>query len=199
MPVKAETQTRITAGEWRGRALVTPRHGRDLRPTTAMVRQALFNMLGEHTRGARVVDLYAGAGTVGFEALSRGAAHVTFVERDRSALEYIQASADKLGCRDRCRTVAADVVDWLRARPIQLAEATLVFLDAPYKDDSLDEALRLLGESPPPLVVCEHHRARRLPEALGGLARVRESVYGTTRLTILRRASDAVTKGVQTD
>jgi 16S rRNA (guanine966-N2)-methyltransferase len=197
MPVKAET--RITAGEWRGRSLVTPRHGLAIRPTTSLVRQALFNMLGDLVVGARVVDLYAGAGTVGFEALSRGAAHVTFVEKDRAALDCVVASAEKLGCRDRCRTAAADVVAWLRSRPRDLTEATLVFLDAPYKDDGVAEALRLLGESAPPLVVCEHHRARRLPERLGGLARVRESVYGTTRLTILRRDSAAVTTGVQAD
>ena len=185
MPVM--TETRITAGEWRGRALVTPRQGRALRPTTAMVRQAMFNILGDSVVDARVVDLYAGAGTVGFEALSRGAAHVTFVEHEGAVLDCVTATAAKLECGRRCRAVRADVVAWLRARPRELADAGLVFLDAPYKDDSVEVALRLLGESPPPIVVCEHHRARRLPERIGGLARVRESVYGTTRLTILRR------------
>ncbi len=193
-------ETRITAGEWRGRALVTPKHGMAVRPTTSLVRQALFNMLGDTVAGARMVDLYAGAGTVGFEALSRGAAQVTFVERDRGVLESVLASAAKLGCRDRVRTVVADVVTWLRGGPREVREADLVFLDAPYKDDSVEEALRLLGESPPALVVCEHHRARRLPERLGGLARVRESVYGSTRLTILRRdPAPVATRGAQTD
>jgi 16S rRNA (guanine966-N2)-methyltransferase len=193
-------ETRITAGEWRGRALVTPRHGRDLRPTTALVRQALFNILGDRVAGARVVDLYAGAGTVGFEALSRGAAHASFVERDRAVLDCVLQSADRLGCRDRVRTVPAEVVTWLRGRPREVAAADVVFLDAPYKDDTVGDALRLLGEQPPALVVCEHHRARRLPERLGGLARVRESAYGTTQLTILRRDLAAVsTTGVTTD
>lgn len=198
MPTTAET--RITAGEWRGRALVTPRHGREVRPTTAMVRQAMFNMLGDLVVDARFVDLYAGAGTVGFEALSRGAAHATFVESDRAALECVLATAQKLGCRDRVRTVAADVVTWLRGHPRELDQAAIVFLDAPYKDEGVAEALRLLGERPPPLVVCEHHRARRLPETLGGLARVRESVYGATRLTIFRRdTTQSTTTGVQPD
>jgi len=198
MPVTAET--RITAGEWRGRSLVTPRHRREVRPTTSMVRQALFNMLGDLVPGARVVDLYAGAGTVGFEALSRGAAQAVFVERDRQVLECVTATADKLGCRDRVRTVGAEVVTWLRARPREVAQADVVFLDAPYKDEGVLEALRLLGESPPALVVCEHHRARRLPERIGGLARVRESVYGTTLLTILKRAAaDVESHGVQAD
>jgi len=192
-------ETRITAGAWRGRALVTPRHGRELRPTTAMVRQALFNMLGDAIVDAKVVDLYAGAGTVGFEALSRGAAQVIFVERDRTALECVLQTADKLGCRDRVRTVGGDVVGWLQRRPREVAQADVVFLDAPYRDDGVETALRLLGEQPPALVVCEHHRARRLPERLGGLARIRESVYGTTQLTILRRDLAAVSTGDQAD
>jgi 16S rRNA (guanine966-N2)-methyltransferase len=198
MPTMAET--RITAGQWRGRALVTPRHGREVRPTTAMVRQALFNILGDTVRDARLVDLYAGAGTVGFEALSRGARQVTFVEKDRAALECVQQTAEKLGCRDRVRTVPMDVVTWLRGGPREAREADVVFLDAPYKDEGVAEALRLLGEAPPALVVCEHHRARHLPERLGGLARVRESAYGTTALTILRREPiHPTTTGAQID
>jgi 16S rRNA (guanine966-N2)-methyltransferase len=199
MPESA--QTRITAGQWRGRALVTPRGGTSLRPTTAMVRQALFNILGELVVDATVIDLYAGAGTVGFEALSRGARRVTFVERDRAALECISATAAKLGCTDRMTAVPAEVVGWLRSRSREVVGADVVFLDAPYKDDSVDVALRLLGERPPALVVCEHHRARRLPETVGRLTRIRESTYGATRLTILRRddAADIPTPGGQPD
>ena len=191
-------ETRITAGEWRGRALVTPRDGRALRPTTALVRQALFNMLGDRIVDARVVDLYAGAGTVGFEALSRGAAHVTFVERTRAGLDCIALSAERLRCEARVRAVAAEVVGWLRSRPRELTQADVVFLDAPYKDEGVVEALRLLGESPPGLVVCEHHRARHLPEREGRLVRVRQATYGTTGLTILGRAAPTTT-GEQPD
>jgi 16S rRNA (guanine966-N2)-methyltransferase len=189
MPTSA--QTRITAGQWRGRSLVTPRGGMSMRPTTAMVRQALFNILGDAVVDATFIDLYAGAGTVGFEALSRGARRVTFVERDRAALECIHATAEKLHTADRVRAVTAEVVSWLRANSQATSQADIVFLDAPYKDDSVDDALRLLGDSPPALVVCEHHRARHLPERVGRLARQRESTYGATRLTILRRDDQA--------
>lgn len=186
MPTTA--QTRITAGEWRGRALVTPRSGRELRPTTSMVRLALFNILGDAVRDAEFLDLYAGAGTVGFEALSRGARRVTFVERDRAAVDCIAASAEKLRCQDRVSAQQAEVVAWLRANPRATERAGIAFLDAPYRDEaSADHSLRLLGEHPPALVVCEHHRAHRLPDRTGRLARVRESTYGATRLTILRR------------
>jgi len=190
MPTSA--QTRITAGQWRGRALVTPRGGLSLRPTTSLVRQAMFNILGDAVQDALFVDLYAGAGTVGFEALSRGAQRATFVERDRGALDCITATADKLGARDRVSTQPADVVAWLRANPRATEAADIVFLDAPYQDEAgVDEALRLLGEHPPALVVCEHHRARHLPDSIGRLARIRESTYGATRLTILRRDDSA--------
>lgn len=186
MPTTA--QTRITAGEWRGRALVTPRGGRELRPTTSMVRLALFNILGDAVEDAAVLDLYAGAGTVGFEALSRGARRVTFVERERAAVECILATAGKLGCQDRVSAQQAEVGAWLRANPRAAGQADVAFLDAPYRDEAgADRALALLGEHPPALVVCEHHRAHRLPERIGGLARIRESTYGATRLTILRR------------
>jgi 16S rRNA (guanine966-N2)-methyltransferase len=185
MPTSA--QTRITAGEWRGRALVTPKGGTNLRPTTSLVRQALFDILGDRIDGANFIDLYAGAGTVGFEALSRGAARVTFVERHRRTLRLVEQTAERLGCAARCRLVAADALAWIRRGPAEIAAADLVFLDAPYKDQGLLAVLDALGAQSPPLVVCEHHRAARLPDAVGGLERVRESAYGTTRLSFYRR------------
>ena len=181
--------TRITAGAWRGRQVDTP-PGLATRPTTSLVRQALFNILGD-VDGAAVVDLFAGAGTVGFEALSRGAARVTFVERDRPTLRLVARTAERLGCADRCRLVAADALAWVRGRPPDLAGADLVYLDAPYRDTGAIAVLGALGAQSPPLVVCEHHRAAMLPDAVGGLERVREATYGTTRLTFFRRVGAA--------
>jgi 16S rRNA (guanine(966)-N(2))-methyltransferase RsmD len=178
--------TRITAGVWRGRAVETP-PGLETRPTTSLVRQALFNILGD-VGGAAVLDLYAGAGTVGFEALSRGAARVTFVERHRPTLGLVAQTAERLGCADRCRLVVADALSWVRGRPSDLAAADLAFVDAPYRDRGLLDVLDALGAESPPLVVCEHHRAATLPDAVGGLRRVREATYGATRLSFFRRA-----------
>jgi 16S rRNA (guanine966-N2)-methyltransferase len=183
MPVVA--QTRVTGGEWRGRLLDTPRE-QLFRPTRSMVREALFNILGDEVVGAHVVDLFAGAGTVGFEALSRGAADVQFVDRDERALAHVRATAQRLQCAARCRLVRSDALDWTRSRPQELAAATLVFLDAPYRDDAVLEVLDTLGKDPPPLVVCEHHRARALPDRIGKLAVVRRGRYGITDLSLLR-------------
>ena len=179
-------QTRITAGEWRGRVVGTP-PGREVRPTRAMVRQSVFNILGTGVVGARMIDLYAGAGTVGFEALSRGAASVTFVERHREALALIAKTAERFGCRDRCTLVGADVPRWLRGAAAQTAEADLCYVDAPYQDPELDRVLELLGAAPPRLVVCEHHRAREIPEQIGNLTRFREARYGLTIISFLQR------------
>ncbi len=186
MPVTA--QTRVTGGEWRGRLLSTPRE-QLLRPTRAVVREALFNILGDEVVDARVVDLFAGAGTVGFEALSRGARDVHFVDRDERALAHVRATAETLQCAERIRPVRADALRWVRSRPPELAAATLVFVDAPYRDDIVLEVLDALGTAPPPVVVCEHHRARSLPDRIGKLAVVRRGRYGITDLSVLRPAA----------
>jgi 16S rRNA (guanine966-N2)-methyltransferase len=192
MPVRLKTgpkhlaQTRITAGEWRGRVVSTP-SGREVRPTRAMVRQSVYDILGARVVGARMLDLYAGAGTVGFEALSRGAATATFVERHREALALIASTAERFGCRDRCSLVGADVPRWLRGASAQTEEADLCYVDAPYRDPELERVLELLGAAPPRLVVCEHHRAREIPEHIGNLTRFREARYGLTTISFLQR------------
>ena len=181
--------TRITAGEWRGRVIETPR-GLQVRPTRSLIRQSLFNILGPSVEGMAVLDLYAGAGTVGFEALSRGAASATFVDHDRVPLACIAATVERLGCGERCHAVRSDVAAWLRRSPATVAAADLAFVDAPYRDDELDATLELLGAHPPELVVCEHHAKRRLPERIGSLERARETRHGLTTLTFLRRSTD---------
>jgi 16S rRNA (guanine966-N2)-methyltransferase len=160
-----------------------------------MVREALFNILGDEVAGADLVDLFAGAGTVGFEALSRGARSVTFVDRDPRALAHVRATAERLRCGERCRPISSEALRWVRSRPAALREAAIVFLDAPYQDDTVLDVLEALGEAPPPVVVCEHHRARPLPERIGGLALVRRGRYGITDLSFLRPAELEVGTG----
>src|SRR5579864_4606804 len=105
--------TRVTAGEKRGRRLKTP-PGRATRPTTALVREALFNIIGDSIRGARVLDLFAGAGTLGIEALSRGAASATFVERDRRCATIVAENLAAIGFANHGDVASADVIEWLR-------------------------------------------------------------------------------------
>ncbi len=132
---------RIIAGEFRGRRLVAP-SGPATRPTTDRVREAWFSMIGRPGRLA--VDLYAGTGALGFEALSRGAERVFFVERRRPALIAIRKNAEALGVSERIRILSVDVAD---ARPALLREGPfdLIMADPPWTDfDAAQAALRRL-------------------------------------------------------
>ena len=180
--------TRVTAGSSRGRRLKTP-PGRSTRPTTSLVREALFNIIGDSIRGARVLDLFAGAGTLGIEALSRGAASATFVERDRTCATIVAENLTATGFAQQGDVATADAIDWLRAHDGDLATYNLLLLDPPYQDGAtLTAALEALDHAPlrdQALLVVEHHRSQPLP-ALQRLSLVRERDYGTTRLTFFR-------------
>ena len=124
---------RFIAGEWRGRKLTTPA-GRSTRPTADRTRETLFSMLASRLgsfEGLRVADLYAGSGALGLEALSRGAAHATFVESDRAALKAIEANVEALGAaaRSSVRAMSADALP--ATNPFDL-----VFADPPYEPGS---------------------------------------------------------------
>jgi 16S rRNA (guanine966-N2)-methyltransferase len=139
---------RVVAGELRGRRIVAPA-GTSTRPTTEIVREATFNALGSRDLvvDAHIADLYAGSGAIGIEALSRGAEHCTFVERDRDALRALRTNLDTLELTDRSRIVTGDVLAVAAA-----IDAELVFADPPYDFAAWD---RLLGALRAPFVVAE--------------------------------------------
>ena len=105
---------RISAGAARGRRLTVP-EGLSIRPTSDRVRQAIFNVLGQFFDGERVLDLFAGSGAMGLEALSRGAGRLTLVEQDREAIRAIEANLRMLGWEERARVVRGDVGAFLRS------------------------------------------------------------------------------------
>jgi 16S rRNA (guanine966-N2)-methyltransferase len=167
---------RVVAGELRGRRLVAPA-GETTRPTTDKVRQAVFNSLESMgiVDGAEVLDLFAGSGAMGIEALSRGAAHCTFVERERSAVAALRENIARLGLAGRTTVVVADVWSWPGlARPVDLA-----IVDPPYTFDAWDD---LLNRIEAPYVVCE--AAREVPAPAGRLT-MRVRSYGRTTVTLL--------------
>ena len=179
--------TRITAGTHRGRMLRTP-PGLHTRPTTALVREALFNTIGASIEGATVLDLFSGAGTIGIEALSRGAARATFVERARACATIVAENLATTGFAPCAEVHSADAFDWLKAHRRDLATYNLIVLDPPYRSTAAAESLRLLDTlplRPEALVVAEHHRAAVMP-ALQRLQPLRQRDYGTTRLSFYR-------------
>ena len=146
---------RVVAGDLRGRRLIAP-VGHVTRPTTDQTREAVFNSLGsmDVVRDARVLDLFAGSGALGIEALSRGAAHVTFVERDRAALAVIKQNLNALGLVDRATVVPQDALFWLRDRR-DSAPFDVAFVDPPYDFGEWPEILERLRSA---LVVAETGR-----------------------------------------
>ena len=174
---------RVSGGQARGRRLKAPKN---IRPTQGMVKLAIFNMVGPDIEGAQVLDLFAGSGALGIEALSRGAAGVTFVDQQPRGLAILRQNLDALGFKDRARLVRSDVVRWLAASHDAVRSADFVFLDPPYEDVVLDRALHALDRGVEDAVVlAEHSRRQQLP-ALQRLHVDRQRRYGDTIVTVLK-------------
>ena len=174
---------RVSGGEARGRRLKAPK---GIRPTQGMVKQAIFNLVGSDIAGAEVLDLFAGSGALGIEALSRGAAGVTFVDHQPRGLAILRQNLDVLGLKERARIVRGDVVRWLEASPDAVKRAGIFFLDPPYDDIVLERALKVLDRSvEQATVVAEHSRRQDLPP-LARLKVDRQRRYGDTMVTVFK-------------
>jgi 16S rRNA (guanine(966)-N(2))-methyltransferase RsmD len=150
-----------------------------------MVKAAIFNIVGPGIEGAHVLDLFAGSGAIGIEALSRGAAEVTFVDREPRGLAILRQNLDALELKERAHVIRGDVVRWLESSPDDVAQAGLVILDPPYEDDVLDRALMVLDLIlTDAMVVAEHSRRQTMPP-LTRLRIDRERRYGDTVVTVL--------------
>ncbi|MFT7473254.1 MAG: 16S rRNA (guanine966-N2)-methyltransferase [Verrucomicrobiales bacterium] len=174
---------RVVAGEARGRQIVAP-DGNRTRPTSDRVRESIFNMLFSlgATNDVDVLDLYAGCGALGIEALSRGASSCIFVEQDRRAVECIRNNLDALGYSDQATVVQADVMAWVEQNS---GCFDVVLADPPYADDSWKTLL-------------DSVQSRWLVAEAGDTVKehprwdvVREKTYGTTVVTVFARQGSA--------
>jgi 16S rRNA (guanine(966)-N(2))-methyltransferase RsmD len=182
----------VIAGTARSIRLEAP--GEGTRPIGDRVKQTLFAILDPELRGATFLDLYAGSGAAGIEALSRGAAHAIFVERDAGASRTIRANLQRTGLEDRATVTRGEVLAWLRD-PARAREGPIdvVLLDPPYEDAAtLAAALEALGPllAPTARVVAKHFWRDAPPARIGLLASDRERRFGETALTFYRRAGD---------
>ena len=166
---------RIVGGTLGGRVLRAP-SGHSTRPTSEKVREAIFNILGD-IEGVHVLDLFAGSGALGIEALSRGAVHATFVDQDRTALAALRRNLQELAVEDRATVIAQDAVAAAKRAP---AETRLVFVDPPYASDLAQRAVLALPRLPDVRIVIEHDRKHAPPEQLGSLLRTDQRRYGDT-------------------
>ncbi len=187
---------RVIAGTYRSRPLVAPR-GMQTRPTSDRLRETLFNILAPRIEGSRFVDLYAGTGAVGIEALSRGAEHVWFAEDSKAALAALQKNLTALritkGFTLEDRGVGALLQRLSKAQPVDV-----VFLDPPYEDeDEYSGTLNFLGSergrsllAPDAMVVAEHSSKTKLAQQYGGLVHSRFLKQGDAALSFFRGRRD---------
>lgn len=178
---------RIVAGSLGGRVLRAPKNAAT-RPTSEKVREALFNVLGPPPPDLHALDLYAGSGALGLEALSRGAATATFVERDRAALAALRGNLDTLAAGDRATVAATDVTRFLAAAGPGPAW-TWVFLDPPYAAGVVEATLAALPRArltADAIVTVEHAHRAPPPERAGFLLRTDLRRYGDTALSLYR-------------
>ncbi len=187
--MKVPPQIRIIAGQLKGRRLASPTWP-GLRPTSDRLRETLFNVLAGGVVGVRVLDGFAGTGAVGLEALSRGAAHVTFVERDPRALDLIAENLTRCGVTGSYTILRADVA----AGPLAALPAVfdVVFLDPPYAtnpDEAVQAAAGVVALGG--LLVIEHARRRVPGPSVGGLRWTRTVTAGDSALSFYRAASAA--------
>jgi len=180
---------RVIAGRLKGRRLAAVRGA--MRPTADRVREAVFNILGEEIVGARVLDLFAGSGALGIEALSRGAREAVFVEQHPTALSVLRRNLGLCGLTAQAAVLAQPVAAAIRGLAARGENFEIVFCDPPYGHDLVKDTLERLGEAglvvPGGLVAAEHGRKDDAAPAYASLGRMQERRYGDTVVTFYRR------------
>ena len=179
---------KVITGTARGRRLETL-PGEDItRPTSQSTKEALFSSIQFEIEGKRVLDLFAGCGQLGIEALSRGAVFCTFVENNRQAFNITQRNISACNMEDMSSLVFSDAVSFLKRKGI----FDIAFLDPPYKKGLIDECLMLLIEhmSEDGVIICETSKEEKLPQEAGSFEISRERKYGKTKLTYYRKRKD---------
>ena len=184
---------RISGGESKGRQIKAPKH-KGLRPTSDKVREALFSILASRVEGSAFLELFAGTGAVGIEALSRAAARAVFVDSSEKAARLIRENLDLLGYRDRAAVVAKDCLQFLKKDAHALGPFDIVFVDPPYHEEAGPKAMDALGgmesEGAPDFladdaaVVYEHFKKLPAPDVIGTLTKKKDYVYGDTVLSL---------------
>jgi 16S rRNA (guanine(966)-N(2))-methyltransferase RsmD len=188
---------RISGGTAKGRRTATKRlltknsEGERLRPTSSKVREALFDILRDKIEGASFIDLYAGTGTVGLEALSRGAGRSVFVEPDEIRIRTIKTNVLEFGFPEQAVVAKGRAYEFLQKASAENEGFDIFFIDPPYDSEEIEKILPLLGEeglvNEDGVVIVEHFFKRNVPEKAGRLKMKRSYRYGDTMLTLYRK------------
>ncbi|WJQ79462.1 16S rRNA (guanine(966)-N(2))-methyltransferase RsmD [Brevibacillus brevis] len=178
---------RVIAGEHRGRRLAAV-PGKGTRPTTDKVKESIFNMIGPYFDGGWALDLYAGTGGLGIEALSRGADRAVFVERDQKAFAVVKQNVSTCRLDDYAELYRMDADRAIRTLSTRNQKFDLVFLDPPYVQQKIVEEIEMLQElgmlADGAWIVAEHDIADSFPDAIGHCVKDRAAKYGDTAVTV---------------
>lgn len=182
---------KITGGRSRGKTLVSPK-GMEIRPTSSKVREAIFNILGQDMTDIKVLDLFAGTGILGIEALSRGAGAAVFIDKSDKSIKAINKNLALCGYDDICRVLKRDLTERSAFETlITKGEIDLVFIDPPYRKGIIPPVLMMLSDcgilSEHAFIVTESSKNDPLPERSGKILLSDTRSYGETRIDIFRK------------
>ena len=180
---------RVIAGRFGGRLLDAPKENSTrTKPMGERIRNAMFNSIGNEINGAQVLDAFAGTGAVGLEALSRGAAHVTFIERDKIAQKILSNNVSSLGVQNEAKIISASVNSWIESGGA--GKYDIIFADPPYKNPQFSTVSKLFGLLKPGGIMVLSHPGRGEEPNLGNeIVVVDNRSYGNAYLTSFRRES----------
>lgn len=180
---------RVITGSAKGRRLTTL-EGEDIRPTADKVKGAVFNSIQFDIEGRKILDLFAGSGQLGIEALSRGAAKAVFIDLNRAAVKVINDNLEHCRLKDNASVFNGDAISYLKTTREKF---DIVFIDPPYKTHLASEALPLIPGilNDGGIIVCETSPEERLPEKIGDYAITKNDTYSKTMLTIYRYDADS--------
>ncbi|MCI8631293.1 MAG: 16S rRNA (guanine(966)-N(2))-methyltransferase RsmD [Firmicutes bacterium] len=175
---------RIITGEYKGRRLESPKD-RSIRPTTDKVKEAIFSIIAFDIPDAVCVDLFAGTGNLGLEALSRGAARCYFGDKSRESIAIVRKNINMCGAQDKSIIMAGEyqkVLASLREK------ADIFFLDPPYKDGFTEDCISLIAENDllaeDGIIIAEHSKDEKLPDEIAGFTKIKERKYGAIIISI---------------
>ncbi|WP_243290249.1 16S rRNA (guanine(966)-N(2))-methyltransferase RsmD [Bacillus sp. FJAT-47783] len=184
---------RVVSGSCKGKQLkAVP--GMNTRPTTDKVKEAVFNMVGPYFEGGMALDLFAGSGGIGIEALSRGMERCVFIDRDRKAIQTIHMNLKSCRLEDRAEVFKAEAERALKALVKRSLTFDLIMLDPPYKKQKLESLITFIDENKllneHGVIICEHSDDVELPEEIGSCEVVKKETYGHTVITIYKLMKD---------
>lgn len=176
---------KVITGSLRGRNLDTLGGDDVTRPTTQSTKEALFSSIQFEIEGKRVLDLFAGSGQLGIEAISRGARHCTFVESNKNAYKIVQRNTEKCNIEGKCRLVLGEAKSFLMKKDC----FDIAFVDPPYHKGIIEECLPPLTKmmSDDGVIVCESAKDETMPQEVNSWSIAREKHYGKTKLTYYRK------------